>query len=85
MTQEEKDKRTQTISERMLELLAVMAGSDAYASKCVKLGVSFKDVYPSEYSNYLDAREEYNKLESELKELSEAEVEMVTPADELGN
>ena len=75
MTREEKEERMARIQERLLELASVMSKSDAHASKCIKLGVSFKDVYPNEYNEYTQAREDYNQLEKDLATLESVEVE----------
>ena len=75
MTRAEKEERMTRIQERMLELASIMCKSDAHASKCVKLGVSFKDMYPNEYKEYTQARDDYNKLEKELVALESVEVE----------
>ena len=63
------------IQERLLELASIMSKSDAHASKCTKLGVSFKDMYPNEYNEYTQAREDYNSLENEIITLESVEVE----------
>ena len=75
MTREEKEERMARIQERLLELASVMSKSDAHASKCVKLGVSYKDNYPNEYDEYTQAREDYNQLEKDLVNLESVEVE----------
>ena len=75
MTKIEKEERKARIQERLLELASIMSKSDAHASKCVKLGLSYKDTYPNEYKEYTQAREEYNSLENELAALESAEVE----------
>ena len=71
----EKEERMARIQERLLELASVMSKSDAHASKCIKLGVSFKDVYPNEYNEYTQAREDYNQLEKDLATLESVDVE----------
>ena len=43
MTREEKEERMARIQERLFELASIMSKSDAHASKCVKLGLSYKD------------------------------------------
>ena len=63
------------VQERLLELASIMSKSDAHASKCVKLGLSYKDNYPNEYNEYTQAREDYNQLEKELVALDSVEVE----------
>ena len=75
MTRTEKEEKLTRIQERLLELASVMSKSDAHASKCVKLGVSYKDNYPNEYNEYIKAREDYNQLESEIITLESVEVE----------
>ena len=75
MTREEKEERMARIQERLLELASVMSKSDAHASKCTKLGISYKDNYPNEYDEYTQAREDYNQLEKDLVNLESVEVE----------
>ena len=75
MTREEKEERMARIQERLLELASVMSKSDAHASKCVKLGLSYKDNYPNEHDEYTQAREDYNSLENEIITLESVEVE----------
>ena len=75
MTRTEKGERMARIQEQLLELASIMSKSDAHASKCVKLGLSYKDNYPNEYKEYTQVREEYNKLEKDLTALESAEVE----------
>ena len=75
MTRAEKEERKARIQERLLELVSIMSKSDAHASKCVKLGLSYKDNYPNEYKEYTQAREDYNSLEKELVTLESVEVE----------
>ena len=75
MTREEKEERMARIQERLFELASIMSKSDAHASKCTKLGISYKDNYPNEYDEYTQAREDYNQLEKELVALESVEVE----------
>ena len=75
MTRAEKKERKARIQERLLELASIMSKSDAHASKCVKLGLSYKDTYPNEYKEYTQAREDYNQLEKDLAALDSVEVE----------
>ena len=75
MTRIEKEERMARIQERLLELASIMSKSDAHASKCVKLGLSYRDNYPNEYDEYTQAREDYNQLEKELVALESVEVE----------
>ena len=71
----EKEERKARIQEQLLELVSVMSKSDAHASKCVKLGLSYKDNYPNEYNEYIKAREDYNQLEKDLATLESVDVE----------
>ena len=75
MTREEKEERMARIQESLLELASIMSKSDAHASKCTKLGVSYKDNYPNEYKEYIKAREDYNQYEKDLVTLESVEVE----------
>ena len=75
MTREEKEERMARIQERLFELASIMSKSDAHASKCTKLGISYKDNYPNEYNEYTQAREDYNQLEKDLATLESVEVE----------
>ena len=75
MKRAEKEEKIARIQERLLELASIMSKSDAHASKCTKLGVSYKDTYPNEYKEYTQAREDYNTLEKELVTLESVEVE----------
>ena len=75
MTRAEKEDRIAHIQEQLLELASIMSKSDAHASKCVKLGLSYKDNYPNEYNEYTQAREDYNSLENEIITLESVEVE----------
>ena len=75
MTRAQKEERKAHIQERLLELASIMSKSDAHASKCVKLGLSYKDTYPNEYNDYTQAREDYNQLEKDLAAFESVEVE----------
>lgn len=75
MTRAEKEERLTRIQERLLELASIMSKSDAHASKCIKLGASYKNLYPDEFKEYTQAREDYNTLEKELVTLESVEVE----------
>ena len=75
MTRAGKEERLTRIQERLLELASIMSKSDAHASKCVKLGLSYKDNYPTEYDEYIKAREDYNQLEKDLAALESIEIE----------
>lgn len=80
MTRTEKEERKARIQEQLLELASIMCKSDAHASKCIKLGASFKNMYPNEYKEYTQAREDYNQLEKDLAALESIEIE-----DEIGD
>lgn len=67
MTQE----KINELESRQLELLGQMSASDAHASKCAKLGVSFAEEYPDELAAYIAANKEYNENEAILAELYE--------------
>lgn len=54
---------------RQLVLSNTMASSDAHASKCTKLGLSFAETYPDDLAEYEAAREEYNENETSLESL----------------
>ena len=58
-----------------MALQAIMAESDAYAAKCMKMGLTFREEYPEEYTAYEAAREEYNTLEAEANIIATTEVE----------
>lgn len=75
MRRAEKEERLTRIQERLLELASIMSKGDAHASKCVKLGLSYKDNYPNEYNEYVKARDDYNQLEKDLAALESVEVE----------
>lgn len=75
MKQDEKDIIIQRINEQMLEMHAAMAKSDAKASKCEKMGLSFMETYPQEYQEYLAANRRFNELEEELERVEAIEVE----------
>lgn len=75
MKQSEKDELLRQLNERQMELSAIMAESDAHASKCVKLGLSFADTYPDDHAAYVKAREEYNANEAEIARIEAIVVE----------
>ena len=75
MTRAEKEEKIARIQEQLLQLASIMSKSDAHASKCVKLGLSYKDTYPNEYKEYTQAREDYNQLEKDLAAFENVEVE----------
>ena len=63
----------QTYITRQIELKKIMASSDAYAAKCAKLGLSFKETYPEKYNEYTQANDEYNRNQIEMAPLIEKE------------
>ena len=75
MTTAEKEDRITHMQEQLLELASIMSKSDAHASKCIKLGLSYKDTYPNEYNEYTQAREDYNQLEKDLTALEGVDIE----------
>ena len=75
MTQNEKDELLRQIQEQQTELLATMAKSDAHASKCAKLNLTFSEEYPEEYAEYCSAREQYNNNQESIAELESACIE----------
>lgn len=56
---------------RQVVLMTTMAKSDAHATKCAKLGISFAETYPEDYAEYCNAREEYNENERTISTLKE--------------
>ena len=75
MKREERDDLLRQANEQQLELLSVMAKSDAHASKCAKLGLIFAEEYPEEYKEYCNAREQYNVNQERIAELESACIE----------
>ena len=75
MKREERDELLRQANEQQLNLLSVMAKSDAHASKCAKLGLTFADEYPEEYDEYCSAREKYNANQEHISELESAYIE----------
>ena len=61
--------RISALESRQLELRAIMADSDAHASICQKLGLSFAENYPDELDAYRKANDAFNVHETELAEL----------------
>lgn len=59
------------LESRQLELRAIMADSDAHASKCQKLGLVFSEKYPDELAAYEAANTEWHANDVELAELYE--------------
>lgn len=75
MKREERDELLRKANEQQLNLLSVMAKSDAHASKCAKLGLVFADEYKEEYEEYCSAREKYNANQERIEELESARIE----------
>ena len=65
----------QELREAQMALRDVSSASDAHASKCIKLGLNFKNEYPSEYDAYEKARKSYNENEIRIAELEKMQVE----------
>ena len=84
MKRQERDELLRKANEQQLNLLSVMANSDAHASKCAKLGLVFSDEYPEEYAEYCSAREKYNANQERIAELESSciEEEEHAPFDE---
>ena len=75
MKRQERDELLRKTNEQQLNLLSVMAKSDAHASKCAKLGLTFAEEYPEEYAEYCTAREKYNANQERIAELESACIE----------
>lgn len=75
MKRDERDELLRQANEQQLNLLSVMAKSDAHASKCAKLGLVFADEYPDEYEEYCSAREQYNANQERITELENTRIE----------
>ena len=75
MKRQERDELLRKANEQQLNLLSVMAKSDAHASKCAKLGLTFSDEYPEEYAEYCSARDKYNANQERIAELESACIE----------
>ena len=75
MKRDERDELLRQANEQQLNLLSVMAKSDAHASKCAKLCLVFADEYPDEYEEYCSAREQYNANQERITELENARIE----------
>ena len=75
MKRQERDELLRKVNEQQLNLLSVMAKSDAHASKCAKLGLTFAEEYPEEYAEYCSAREQYNANQDRIAELENACIE----------
>ena len=69
---------------RQVELLATMKRSDAVASKCTKMGLSFKKTYPEEFQVYSAANTEYNENEATIARLEE-EIKTAEENEKLNN
>ena len=78
MKRQERDELLRKVNEQQLNLLSVMAKSDAHASKCAKLGLIFADEYHEEYEEYCNAREQYNSNQIYIKELENTKIEEET-------
>lgn len=83
MTQNEKDELLRQIQEQQTELLATMAKSDAHASKCAKLGLTFAEEYPEEYKEYCSAREQYNTNQEYMANVEQTTIDEVNTPREL--
>lgn len=82
-----KQEQLNALESRQLELQAIMAKSDAHASKCTKLGLKFNEAYPSDLAEYQVANQEYNANEIQIEALkaeiaAEPEPERAAPEEE---
>ena len=75
MKRQERDELLRKANEQQLNLLSVMAKSDAHASKCAKLGLIFAEEYTEEYAEYCSAREQYNANQERIAEFEAACIE----------
>lgn len=66
MTREELIEKIESLKGAQLALQGVMAASDKYAAKCLKMGLTFSEAYPEEYSAYTAANAEYNENEQTI-------------------
>lgn len=73
----------QRLESRKLACSAEMRSSDAYAAKCLKLGVSFAEAYPDELARYRAANDEYNKADDQIAELREQLSKMPEEGDDV--
>lgn len=69
MTREEFIEKIESLKGAQLALQGVMAASDKYAAKCLKMGLTFSEAYPEEYSRYTAANAEYNENEQTISAL----------------
>jgi len=58
------------LESRQIALSNEMASSDAHASKCIKLGLDFRETYPEDYEAYTEARNEFSENEIALETLN---------------
>lgn len=71
MTREELIEKIESLRGAQLALQGVMAASDKYAAKCLKMELTFSEAYPEEYSAYTAANAEYNENEGVIAALEE--------------
>ena len=69
MTREELIEKIESLKGAQLALQGIMAASDKYAAKCLKIGLTFSEAYPEEYSRYTAANAEYNENEGVISAL----------------
>lgn len=76
-----KQEQLNALESRQLELQAIMAKSDAHASKCAKLGLKFNQAYPDDLAEYQAANEsQIEALKAEIA--AEPEPEHAAPEEE---
>ena len=83
MKREERDELLRQANEQQLNLLSVMAKSDAHASKCAKLNLTFSEEYPEEYAEYCSARERYNANQAYMANVEQTTIDEVNTPREL--
>lgn len=62
-----KEERLNAACTELLKVKQRIEKSDEHALKCAKLNLSFKDLYPEEYSDYQEAIVLYNDIEKEIE------------------
>lgn len=77
MNREEMLFEIERLESRKLACASEMSASDAYASKCSKLGISFAETYPDELERYRAANAEYNECDARIQELKSQLPELI--------
>ena len=71
-----------TLVARQKDLQLTMAKSDARASKCSKLGLSFAETYPDDLAEYQAANASFNENEATIEHLRQQLSEAQAAAEE---